>query len=227
MNLQVSLGKDSNNEECWVDFVMQNINFTLLVGQSGAGKSVLGYHVYRQLTEQNTPEEITFILIDNVALEFTEWNQQSPYLYCPVITNQEIAFQTLEDLVAKLSEINSGTKHYFIHIEECNQFAYGQDRIQKILNSLLESKTDNKIHIIFSTSRPSPDIFTPELLQLMDLEVIFQLPTAENYQNISERKLTDNFPAATGEKIIILDNQVFKVLPLSTDEVATVENFKL
>ncbi len=227
MNLQVSLGKNSNNEEFQVNFEVQNINFTLLVGQSGCGKSVLGYHIYRQLKEQNTSEEITFILIDNVALEFTGWNQQSPYLYCPVITNQKTAFQTLEILVDKLREINSGTKHYFIHIEECNQFAYDQERIQKILNSLLESKADNKIHIIFSTSRPSPDIFTPELLQLMNLKVIFQLPTAENYQNISEGKLTDNFPTTTGEKIIILDNKIFKILPLSSDEVVTAENFKL
>ena len=227
MNLQVNLGKNPNNEELLVNFGVQNINFTLLVGQSGSGKSVLGYHIYRQLKEQNTSEEITFILIDNVALEFTGWNQQSPYLYCPVITNQETAFQTLESIVGKLSEINSGTKHYFIHIEECNQFAYDQERIQKILNSLLESKTDNKIHIIFSTSRPSPDIFTPELLQLMNLKVIFQLPTAENYQNISEGKLTDNFPTTTGEKIAILNQDIIQLLPLTDQEIQSSVNFHL
>ena len=227
MNLKVNLGKTTDNQEYLIDFDDQNINLTLIVGSSGTGKSVLGYHIYKQLVDQNNPDEITFVLIDNVHLEFTQWNQQSPYLYCPVITNQETAFQTLESLVGKLSEINSGTKHYFIHIEECNQFAYDQERIQKILNSLLESKANNKIHIIFSTSRPSKEIFADWLLELADLKIIFHLPTSEDYRTITGQDLADNFTDTSGEKIVILNNDTIFLQPLSTDQVTNAQNFNL
>ncbi len=226
-NLKVSLGKDFRNRECFIDFANQNINLILLVGESGTGKSVLGYHIYQQLFKQNSPKEITFVLIDNVHLEFTQWDQQSPYLLCQNITNQEKAFEVLENIAHEVKLINTGTKHYFIHIEECDQFAKEPFRMKGILSSLIDSDANSNVHIVFSTSRPAPEIITDWLLELTDLKIIFQLASTYDYFTVSGEDLSNSISNEVGEKIVILQNQITYLLPLSVDEVISAENFKL
>lgn len=227
MNLIVKLGKAVDNQEYFIDFADQNINLTLLVGSSGTGKSVLGYHIYQQLVGQNSPDEITFVLIDNVHLEFTQWNQKSPYLYCPNITNQDQAFEVLESIVDQIDQINSSSIHYFIHIEECNQFASDTERMKQIFQKLFQNKSESKIHLIFSTSRSSKEIFADWLLELADLKIIFHLPTPEDYITITGQDLSREFTNEPGEKVVILNNDTNLLQPLSVDEVTSAQNFSL
>ncbi len=228
MNLKVNLGLNKDtNQEYFVDFAEQNIGLTLLVGATGTGKSVLGYHIYKQLVEQNSPEEIAFIVIDNVHLEFTQWNQQSSYLYCPNITNQDKAFEVLENIADQIDRINSSTKHYFIHIEECDQFANDPERMKQIFQKLSQNKSDSKIHFMFSTSRPSKEIFADWLLELADLKIIFHLPTPEDYITITGQDLSREFTNEPGEKVVILNNDTNLLQPLSVDEVINAQIFSL
>lgn len=226
MNLKVNLGKTVDGQDFFVDFEKQKIHLTLLLGATGTGKSVLGYHMYRQIVEQNSPDEITFVLIDNTRIEFTQWNQKSPYLYCPDILDQDLALETLERLANKVEEINTGAKHYFIHIEECDLFYKDPKRLEKSLKELLKYKENSKIHITFSTSRPATDVITPWLLELTDLKVVFPLAslvdslTATGYNFLKD--LTMN-----GQKIVIFKNQIYQLLPFTAQESNLANGFKL
>lgn len=206
-NLKVNLGRTKGGEDFILDFKDQ-VNLVLLVGASGTGKSVLGYHIYRQLVEQNTPDRISFVLIDNPKIEFVDWNQKSPYLYYPNITDQNLALEILEKLANSLSQINTELKHYFIHIEESDLFTYSYDRTEKALKQLLAQKEDSKVHIIFSTSRPTPDIMSQWLLDLVDVQASLQ-------------------QGGIGEKVIHFNGKVMRLLPLTAQESELAQKFKL
>ncbi len=227
MNLKVNLGKTKDEQDHSVDFDQQGIHLTLLVGVSGTGKSVLHNHIYQQLVKQNSPEQITFVLIDNTHVDFTMWDLKSPYLYTPTITDQDLALDVLETLAREIEIINTEEKHYFIHIEECNQFANEPERMKRILNKLFDSHKDNKIHLIFSTSRPAPEIITDWLLELADLKIIFKLASSEDCITVAGENFSNSISNEVGEKIVILQNQITHLLPLSIDEVISAENFKL
>jgi hypothetical protein len=226
-NLKVNLGKDIDNQDCFIDFKERNINLTLLVGVSGAGKSVLHNHIYQQLVKQNSPEQISFILIDNTHVDFTIWNQESPYLYTPTITDQNLALDVLDTLASRIEEINTGSKHYFIHIEECNQFVNEPERIRRILNILFDSHKDNKVHLIFSTSRPAPQIIPNWLLELTDLRIIFKLASPEDYITVADEDFSNVSLDEKGDKLIYLFDQITQVYPLNIEEVISAEKFKL
>ncbi len=227
MNLKVSLGKDIDKQDYSIDFAKQNINLTLIAGSSGTGKSVLGYHIYQQLVKQNSPNEITFVLIDNVHLEFTQWNQKSPYLYCPNITDQTKALKVLESVAEQIDQINSSTKHYFIHIEECNQFASDTERMKQIFQKLFQNKSDSKIHLIFSTSRPSKEIFADWLLEISDLKIIFKLPKPDDYITVAGEDFSNILKGVPSYKIACLRDEFIQLLPLSVEEVISAEKFRL
>lgn len=227
MNLKVNLGKTEDEQNFFVDFKKQHIHLTLLVGATGTGKSVLGYHTYQQLVSQNSPDEIGFVLLDNIRVEFSHWNQNSLYLVYP-ISMLEKALEVLEDLVSKLDEINKGNKHLFVHIEEMDLFALDYGRTKKALKQLLEHKDNSKIHIIFSTSRPSPDIFTEWLLSLVDMKIIGMMASSEGYTTITGKDYTVDFANSSGgEKFVLIGGTVAHLLPYTVEEVGLAENFKL
>lgn len=228
MNLKVNLGLNKEtNQEYFVDFAEQNIGLTLLVGATGTGKSVLGYHIYQQLVSQNSPDEIGFVWLDNIRVEFYHSNQNSPYLLYP-ISMFEKALEVLEDLVSKLDEINRGNKHLFVHIEELDFFVLDYERTKKVLTQLLKHKDNSKIHIIFSTSRPAPDIFTEWLLDLADMKIIYKMASSADYITITGKDYTSDFANSTGEeKFILIGEKTAHLLPYTAEEVATAENFKL
>lgn len=70
MNLKVDLGVDEQGQNVIVDIEKQNIHFIILLGTTGSGKSVFHYHLYKQLAEQNTPEELGFVFYDMTRVDF-------------------------------------------------------------------------------------------------------------------------------------------------------------
>lgn len=227
MNLKVKIGKGNDNQDFYIDFNNQEIHQVLLAGSTGTGKSVLGYHIYRQLVEQNYAKEITFVLIDNVRVEFTHWNQESNYLYCPDIVDQQEAFSVLESLASQADVINLGNKHYFIHIEECDLVVADPERMKNIIQTLLRVKQGSKFHVVFSSSRPSPEVFTDWLLTIANITIVFELPDKLAYRTVSAGRLDDVKLTSTGSKVIILDSAINYIEPLTIEEVMQAESFKL
>ena len=226
-NLKVSLGKIQDGQNFFVDFGKDNIGLTLLVGQTGSGKSVLHHHIYKQLVEQNSSYKIGFVFIDNTLVDFSQSDKNSPYLYYPVSRTEE-ALGILENLGDKIYEINNSEKHLFIHIEECDLFVISEARMEKVLKRLLAQKANFKVHIIFSTSRPSPDIFSDWLLDLADLKIICEMASPTDYITVTGKDYSKDFTEGNvGEKIILFKNEVYHLLPLTAEETKSADSFKL
>ena len=59
---KIYLGKDESGENITLDFEEEEINFILLAGKTGSGKGIFDCNLYKQLSENNTSEDIGFIL---------------------------------------------------------------------------------------------------------------------------------------------------------------------
>jgi hypothetical protein len=148
-------------------------------------------------------------------------------LWCPNITDQDKTFEVLEDIANKVDQINTGDKHYFIHIEECDQFANDPERMERIFQKLFESYRNNKVHLTFSTSRPAPEIISNWLLELTDLKIIFKLATPEDYITVADEDFSNIMKDLQGTKIACLRDEFTEILPLTVDEVISAEKFRL
>lgn len=96
-----------------------------------------------------------------------------------------------------------------------------------IFSKLLETRVDNKVHQIFSTSRPAPEIFTDWLLEISDLKVMFKLPKPKDYITLAGEGFSKYTKDVPGDKIACLRDEFTQLLPLSVEEVMSAEKLRL
>lgn len=215
-NLNVNLGKDTSDNDVYLDLEQERLHLTLLVGTTGSGKSIFHNNLYNELSKQNTSEEIGFVFLDSTRVDFMDW--QSPYLFLPPSTGDE-AINVLEK-IALTNEI----KTLFIHIEECDLFIKFTKRMKQVLTKVLKNK--NNIYIIFSTSRPSKeDVLQDWLMNMVDLKVIFNL--ASNTDCATLEAGNDPLDFKKGEKLIIYKNNNIFCQPFTDKKTKDLENFQL
>lgn len=205
MNLLLNFGSDNKNNDIFIDLKKENIKTILLTGETGTGKSILHEHLYDQLIANNSADELQFVFFDMTAVDFSNW-KGSPYLKLPVIHRSDHALDAFEMILKQ----PSNDKLTIIHIEECDIVYENRQQFEKAWQTAY--KTENII-VIFSTSRPSDEVFTDSVLNSSDLKISFKVPSAE----LSKRIL--GFDGAEkligiGEKIIVYKNKHFISKPL-------------
>ena len=212
MNLKLNFGKDKNNKDILIDLQKEHLHTIFMAGATGTGKSILHYYLYNQLMKNNTSDELGFIFMDMTQVDFNTWNKS--YLYLPVITDQDYALNALE-LLANQDKFN---KKIFVYIEECDMFLVGADRF---INAWKKIHNKRNLHIVFSTSRPSPDIFTEKLKQNTDIKIAFNLSSERDSQTVLDKSIAENF-TLHGEKIIVYKNREIITSPLDIKTVDSI-----
>src|SRR3989344_4638050 len=214
MNLKVNLGKDENNRDVNVDLAKDNIHFIILVGSTGSGKSIFHYYLYKQLIEQNNPNDLGFVFLDNTMVDFDGWN--SPFVIDSVMGKHDIALNKFEELAER--EDTGKDKVTIIHIEEMDMLNVSTPRFENALEKLLNHKNKNKIYVVFSTSRPGTDIITPKIKHLTDLMVVFILASREDSEFILGESLAENF-SDPGERVAVFKDKRIRLKPFSAEDV--------
>ena len=204
MNLKINAGKDIKSKDIFIDLQKENLHTIILTGSTGSGKSIFHYSMYKQLMEQNSPDDLGFVFMDMTQVDFTRWH--SPYLYLPITVWTEQALNELE-LLANESELRAHGKSdskraIVIHIEECDMVALEPIRFENAWLKIAENKDKSNIYLVFSTSRPSPDVFTKTILKNTDLKVVFNLSSIEDSMHVMGESLAENF-TLPGEKVIV------------------------
>ena len=208
MNLKVNLGKDINNNDFNVDLEKEDIHFIILVGTSGFGKSVFHYNLYKQLIDQNKPEELGFIFFDMTMVDFAGW--KSPYVITFIAGDGVKALKKFEEISKKES-----VKRLIIHIEEMTMLEVSTARFEKALSDTL--KNNPNAFVVCSTSRPSNDVLTPKIRSLADLLVVFNLASSEDSKFLGAEG-AENF-TIPGQHMLILKNEKITCKPLSESDV--------
>lgn len=213
MNLKANLGTAILGNEVRVDFAKDNIHFIILIGSTGSGKSVFHYHVYKQLAENNSPEDLGFIFFDMTRTDFSGW--ESPFVVDRIL-DAEPALKKFEELGKQSNPTNKKT--IFVHIEEMNMLSVSATRFEDALENILKHKIDNNIYVVFSTSRPSVDVLTPKIRSLVDLKVVFNLTS-----KFDSKFMLGNDSAATllqkpGQRILVFGDKRISCKPFTAEE---------
>ena len=190
----IYLGVDKYGKRIELDFDEGNIHFVLLAGQTGAGKSVFHSNLYKELTENHSPEQLGFLFLDMTARDFNDW--LSEYLIRPVIHSPKEAIRALHELAdLKLD------KKIFVHIEECDMVYEDRKGMEDALDKLRSLKN---IHVVYSTSRIDREYLGDWMKRIIDLKVIFAVPSdddslfllgntlASHFNDVGERVLASN-----------------------------------
>ena len=217
MNLKLNFGKTKDDKNVEFDLKGDNIHTIFLTGETGTGKSILHYHLYKQLAQHNKYTELGFVFMDMSRVEFGKW--KGPYLHAPVIFEPKEAV----DYLVAISENPPKDKTIIIHIEECDMMAQTDpEKIEKAWKKIQESKN---IYIIFSTSRPSSDIFTPALKKHTDMVISYHVPSEADSIRIVDKPGAEKL-AIPGEKIISVHGKQTKVEPLTDKEFKELQIFE-
>ncbi|MCX6733037.1 MAG: DNA translocase FtsK [Candidatus Roizmanbacteria bacterium] len=217
MNLKLNFGKTTEGKNVEFDLKKDNIHTIFLTGETGTGKSILHYHLYKQLAQHNKYTELGFVFMDMIRVEFGKW--KGPYLHVPVIFEPK---EALECLVA-ISENPPKDKVIIIHIEECDMMAQTDTGMfEKAWKKIQESKN---IYIIFSTSRPSPDVFTSALKKHTDMVISYHVPSEADSIRIMDKPGAEKL-AVPGEKIVSVHGKQVQVGPVTDKEFKELQIFE-
>lgn len=191
-------------ESVTFDLVQEDIHCVLLVGALGTGKSFFHRFVYRELIQNHSPKEVSFLFLDATGKEAREW-QHSLYLYRPVITQPEEGLMILEQLARESSErqvLVRAQPALVIHIEEDVFVLYDRARFEKALREILRYRKTNAIYIFYSTSRVDYGLLESWLKTFIDLQIVFKLDTEEDALWLTGVTLPAHF-VSPGEHMLV------------------------
>ncbi len=145
----------------------------LLVGQTGTGKSVLEDRYIERLLSSFSPDELKFVLIDMTGVDFFQIrDNHKDYIMEDVKFDSSKGLAVLEQVDTLAKERVSSqniTPLIVLCIEECDMAALNQTRFDNSLISINKIAKSANIKVIYSTSRPAPDVVSSRLLNSFDL----------------------------------------------------------
>lgn len=147
----------------------------LLVGQTGSGKTELVRQYIRCLEKVFTPEQVKYVIYDLKMSEFNpKWESgaREEYLYTSVRTGKPEDMDYLEelaDLAEKRAAREKNDQMIFIYIEECDMAVQYPGRFHDVVMKINNNANSANMKLIFSTSRPSPEVIPVNFRNSFDL----------------------------------------------------------
>lgn len=226
MKAQINFGQESN-KDIIIDLVKENIHTILVCGASGSGKSIFHANFYYQLAKQNSPEELGLVFFDMVGEDFTGSPEPS-YLFFPPYTDSYkalSAFEVLGDIsLARVKGELDSKRAIFIQIEECDMIIDNKAKFERAFLNIANNKDKNNMFLVFSTGRPSPDVFTKTVLDAADMKIVFPLSWEEDYQYILGQDASQKLNSP-GQKILNLNNKNILVGPYPEQTLKTLADY--
>ncbi len=172
------------------DYFTFNVdNSMLLCGQTGTGKSVLQDKHIDEMVKAHDPATLQFVLFDMTQCDFWDLREKHKEYVMKYVTDMasDKPFELLDEM-ADLSEkriMESVTKPLiFILIEECNMAATDQKRFDKAVITINKNAKRANMKLVYSTSRPAPDVVSKELIASFDLILTGQLASEADAEHL-------------------------------------------
>jgi len=176
------------------DYFTFNVdNSMLLLGQTGTGKSYLEEKLIYKFISGYTPDELQFIFLDMTGVDFREIEKKYPnYVDTKIEFDSKKGIEKLEELaVLSTKRIIKHKKQpmLFICIEECDMAAIAQERFYKALIIINQNAKAANMKTIYSTSRPSKDTISKQLIGSFDVILAGSLVSRTDEDQISSPHL--------------------------------------
>ena len=174
------------------DYFTFNVdNSMLLIGQSGTGKSVLVDKYIERLVKSHAPDKLKFILLDMTGVDFDQLREKhQDYIKEDIKFDSGKGLDVLE-VTAHLAEERANAQGkdplLVLLIEECDMAAVDQEHFDSLLIRINKVASTANMKVIYSTSRPAPDVVSRELLESFDLVLAGTLSEAD-YNNLGIEK---------------------------------------
>jgi len=167
-NLNIKLGKDG--EENYFSYDLSNLRNLLIGGIPGSGKTQFIHNTILQLTQNNSPEEIKFIMVDCSGVDLGTYSN-IPYMYAPVLNElikARAMFKWLDseqmrrydllkrEMIRTSDEYNKKFGEVILPkivviINELAELAHDYKEIEYILVRIMQFSKYSGINIIFAT----------------------------------------------------------------------------
>lgn len=227
MKADIYVGKDISGKNAFLDLTKEKLQTILLVGQTGSGKSVFHNFLYKQLMEQNSPEELGFVFLDMTRVDFSQWT--SNYLYLPTIYDSKQALNAFELLgsesASRAKNDSMKKKSIFIHIEECDMVFQDKKRFEDTWVKISENKDRSNIYLVFSTSRVGREVLSEKILNNTDLKAAFTMVSEESSKLVLGKSTAEKFNGL-GEKVLVFNNKEIFCRPFSQEELEEINEFE-
>ena len=243
--LSIAVGKDLYGKPVIAD--LSKIEHLLFAGQTGSGKSVMSNAILASLLFRNNPDELKLMLVDPKQVELAPY-QDLPHLLMPVIERPEQWSVALNWLSKEVDRRKNILAHYRVSlIDELNRTAtellprvvvltdelsdlmmVDGRKVEEVVSKISTKAKNFGIHLIFSTSRPSVDVFTDILKASM--------PTHWSFVTASKLDSMTTLDEAGAEKLLGQGDLLFREDPnsslqrvqaayISDDEVESLTSF--
>lgn len=203
--LQIPIGVDVYGKTIVKD--LAEAPHLLIAGATGSGKSVMINVLIQSLLEQNSPDELGFVMIDPKRVELAPWND-TPHLLAPVIYEDEKAVQALNWLIEEMEHrYDQLEKSRYRNIEEYNANEANHMRkivvvidefadlilqtaggaTERAIIRLAQKARAIGIHVILGTQRPSVDVVTGLIKANLPTRIAFMTSSRVDSQVILDQ----------------------------------------
>lgn len=198
MNTKLQIGLNDKKEPFYYD--LKYMPHLLIAGNTGSGKSQFIHNLILQLMDQNTQDEVKFIMSDCNRVELVSYTN-IPYLYAPVQTESEIGKDLFEWLdyeqnrryeefikhrVRGIDDLNNKMgkvvlpKIIVIVDELANISVKDPEAVEKGIVRVSQLAKASGIHMILATQCASKDIVTGLIKANIPSRLGFRTNTVEH-----------------------------------------------
>lgn len=177
----IPLGKDENRNLVIIN--LENIENLLICGSSGRGKTSTIFTILFTLILQNNPEELKLICLDSMKVEYLPFlNTEYSLIKYEDLSQKDLFEQTIDYIIQETNNrLKSDTSKPKI-VCTIDNFADFQIDCQLKKSNKFNDFINNiplmnsvGIYVILSTSRPTKDVITDKLKEIISNRVVFAL----------------------------------------------------
>ncbi len=196
--LKLALGQDVAGQPIVADLgIMPHL---LIAGATGSGKSVCINSVIACLLMNNTPQDLSLMMVDPKMVELVTYNGV-PHLAMPVITDVDRVVNALQWAVSEMERryrlfAKAGVRNldgYNVYMSERNEpkvpylviiideladlmLSHGEE-VERMICRLAQMSRATGIHLIIATQRPSVDVVTGLIKANFPARIAFAVTT--------------------------------------------------
>ncbi len=186
--IPICLGKGIDNKIIIRDF--KDIGNLLMSGMTHSGKSVFINSFISTILLSKTPDEVKFLLIDTKQVELSHYNGISHLLY-PVCEDLEKGLQLIEWCIEEIERRKRESKkkpYIVLVIDEFADLMLGDESTNSKLEKIAKNGSNVGIHMILSSSKPTVNVFTPELKNAIPSRLVGAMVTGSDSKELIEEE---------------------------------------